>query len=623
MNLTRPFLVLAIGAALAACQQQSETPDNNQSEASVTQVEVPVVAEVVEPAGPTEAELSAQLAQLFEDYFAESLELNPIQATFIGDSRYNDQLPNFLSEEYRQRTHDFDVKWLNNIKAIDRSQLSDQDKISYDLFVYQQEQTLEGEQYPGWQMPVSQFFSLHNFFAQLGSGVSAQPFQTVKDYENWLKRMEKMVAINDSAIASMRIGMQNDIMQPRIVMEKVLPQLAAHVVDDVEQSIFYGPINNLPDSFSSEDKNRLTTAYRDAINQYAIPVYSSMHDFIRDVYLPASRETVGLSGLPKGVDWYNFMIKTQTTTDFTAEEIHAYGLSEVARIRSEMEDVMREVGFEGDLAAFFEWLKANDDFYYTDKEELLQGYRDLQAKVNALLPSLFDVAPKADYEVRAVEAFREQSQAGASYQPPSPDGSRPGIFYVNTYNLRAQPKYGMETLSLHEASPGHHFQITIQQEIEDMPKFRRFGGYTAFAEGWALYAESIGKEMGMFDDPYQYFGRLSDEMLRAMRLVVDTGLHAKGWTREQAIAYMSDNSDMADSDVVAEVERYIVIPGQALAYKIGQRTISELRAKATVELGDQFDIKAFHRLVLTGGAVPMDVLRQRVNAWIAAEKANA
>ncbi len=614
MNALRIMLVLAVSMSLMACQQQSE-------QTAATQTEPATEAPADDNAVNDVVEETVDLAALFEEYFEDSLAMNPIQATFVGDPRYNDQLPNFLSEENRQVFHDFNVKWLERIQAVDRDSLSEQDRISYDLFVYQQQQSLEGERFPGWQVPVNQFFSLHNFFAQLGSGVSAQPFRTVQDYENWLSRVEKMVAINDSAIENMRIGMQSGVVQPRIVMEKVLPQLSAHVVEDVEQSVFYGPINNLPESFSEEDKARLTTAYQDAINNQIIPVYRSMHDFIRDEYLPACSETVGLSALPDGEAWYNFMIQTQTTTSLTADEIHNYGLSEVARIRGEMEEVMREVGFEGDLQEFFVWLKANDDLYYTDKEELLQGYRDLQAKVNALLPNLFDIAPKADYEVRAVEAFREQSQAGASYQRPSPDGSRPGIFYVNTYNLRAQPKYGMETLSLHEASPGHHFQLTIQQEIEGMPKFRRFGGYTAFAEGWALYAESIGKEMGMFEDPYQYFGRLSDEMLRAMRLVVDTGLHAKGWTRERAIQYMQDNSDMAESDVVAEVERYIVIPGQALAYKMGQRTISELRAQATAELGDDFDIKAFHRLVLTGGAMPMDVLRQRVASWIASEKA--
>lgn len=622
MNAIRLPLMLLISIGLSACQQQAEHADepsaatNSESNNETTQT---AAADKANDAS-AQAEASAQLVQLFEDYFEASLALNPIQATFIGDKRYNDQLPNFFSADFRQKTHDFNVNWLNKVQGIDRNILSEQDKISYDLFVYQQEQSLEGEQFLDWMQPVNQFFSVHNFFAQLGSGVSAQPFQTVEDYDNWLSRVDGMVAINQQAIDNMRQGMAAGVVQPKIVMEKVLPQLQAHVVEDIEQSVFYGPINNLPEGFSDEEKQQVTDTYRAAITDKIIPVFQSMHDFIRDEYLPASRDTVGMSYLPNGQDWYNFRIKTQTTTDRTADEIHQFGVDEVARIRGEMEQVMQQVGFEGDLQEFFTWLKASDQFYFTDKEALLQGYRDLQAKVNEKLPSMFDLAPKADYEVRAVEAFREQSQAGASYQPSSPDGSRPGIFYVNTYNLRAQPKYGMETLSLHEASPGHHFQIAIQQEIEDMPKFRRFGGYTAFSEGWALYAESIGKEMGMFDDPYQYFGRLSDEMLRAMRLVVDTGLHAKGWSREQAIEFMQTNSDMAESDVVAEVERYIVIAGQALAYKMGQSVISELRAKAESELGDDFDIKAFHRVVLTGGAMPMDILRQRVQAWIANKK---
>ncbi|MGD9340179.1 MAG: DUF885 domain-containing protein, partial [Chromatiales bacterium] len=298
--------------------------------------------------------------------------------------------------------------------------------------------------------------------------------------------------------------------------------------------------------------------------------------------------------------------------------IHELGLAEVARIRSEMEQVRDSVGFEGDLAAFFEYLKTDDTFYYDNAADLLDGYRDLKNRIDALLPALFSDFPAADYEIREVEAFRAQSSAGASYQRPAPDGSRPGIFYVNTHNLRAQPKYGMETLSLHEASPGHHFQVSIQQELTELPRFRRFGGYTAYVEGWALYAESLGRELGLFTDPYQYYGKLNDEQLRAMRLVVDTGLHTEGWSREQAIAFMLENSSLAESDVVAEVERYIAIPGQALSYKIGQIKILELRARAEQKLGDKFDVKAFHSMVLRGGALPMAVLEARTERWIAA-----
>ena len=384
--------------------------------------------------------------------------------------------------------------------------------------------------------------------------------------------------------------------------------------------MFWGPVAAMPESFPAAERERLTAAYRAAIAGTLVPAYAKMRDFLRDEYLPEARESVGLGALPDGAAWYAHRVAAQTTTDLTPEQIHQFGLDEVARILSEMNEVREQVGFEGDLQAFFDHLETDDRFYFESEEEALQAYRDQQAKIKTLLPRLFDIAPKTDYEVRPVEAFRAQSEAGASYQSPAPDGSRPGVFYLNTYNLRAQPKFLVDTLSIHEASPGHHFQISIQQEIEDLPAFRRFGGYTAFSEGWALYAESLGKELGVFTDPYQWYGRLSDEQLRAMRLVVDTGLHHFGWTRQQAIDYMLANSSMAESDVVAEVERYIVIPGQALAYKVGQRVIRELREEAERELGDRFDVRAFHREVLTDGALPMDVLQGKIRAWIAAEK---
>jgi uncharacterized protein (DUF885 family) len=314
-------------------------------------------------------------------------------------------------------------------------------------------------------------------------------------------------------------------------------------------------------------------------------------------------------------------VQEHTTTQMTADEIHQLGLGEVKRILGEMDQVRQQVGFKGDLPAFFTYLKTDPKFYYTNGADLLRDYGTLKTRIDAALPRLFSVFPKADYEVREVEPFRAESAAGASYQGPSADGSRPGIFYVNTYDLKAQPKYGMETLSLHEAAPGHHFQVSIQQELTGIPKFRRFGGdYTAYVEGWALYAESLGKELGMFTDPYQWFGRLNDEQLRAMRLVVDTGLHAKGWTREQAIRYMLDNSTLAESDVTSEVERYIAWPGQALGYKIGDLALQQLRRKAEAELGPKFDVRDFHREVLSDGAVPMDVLEAKVERWVDARR---
>jgi uncharacterized protein (DUF885 family) len=385
-----------------------------------------------------------------------------------------------------------------------------------------------------------------------------------------------------------------------------LPQIKAHVVEDPTKSIFYKPIESMPDSFSEEDKTRLTEAYKKAITEKLIPSYKRLHDYIKDDYLQHARETFGLSEQPNGEAWYNYQLKTYTTTDLTADEIHQFGLDEVARIHDEMREVMKQEEFEGSLDEWFGYVQSNPEFYYDNEEDLLQGYRDLQTKVNKLLPTMFEIQPKSDYEVRAVEAFRAESAAGASYMPGSPDGSRPGVFYVNTFNLKGQPKFGMETLSIHEAAPGHHFQISLQQEVEGLPMFRRFGGLSVFSEGWALYAESIGKEMGMF----------TDQMLRAMRLVVDTGLHAKGWSRQKAIDYMMENSSMADTDVISEVERYIAWPGQAVSYKVGQREISRLRAEAEEKLGDKFDIREFHTQILIDGSMPMPVLKTKVREWI-------
>ncbi len=352
-----------------------------------------------------------------------------------------------------------------------------------------------------------------------------------------------------------------------------------------------------------------------------MPSYVRVRDFVKNEYLPKARTSVAWTALPDGKAWYAFYVQEHTTTDMTPEQIHDVGLSEVSRILGEMNGVRKRSGSRATSRHSSSISRSDPQFYYTQGADLIDGYRKLKVRIDAALPKLFSVFPKADYEVREVEAFRAQSAAGASYQGASADGSRPGIFYVNTFNLKAQPKFGMETLSLHEASPGHHFQGSIQQELTGLPKFRRFGGdYTAYVEGWALYAEYLGKELGMFTDPYQWFGRLNDEQLRAMRLVVDTGLHALGWSREQAIKYMLDNSTLAESDVVSEVERYIAWPGQALGYKVGDLRIQALRRGAQQELGDKFDVRDFHREVLCDGAVPMSVLEAKVGRWVAARK---
>jgi uncharacterized protein (DUF885 family) len=560
---------------------------------------------------------NAELHRMFEEFFERSLQMNPLQATFIGDHRYDDRLSNNISPAFIAESLAVDKQFLERAAAFEKLDLTEADRLSLDIFLSERRTAIAAAEFPGEVLPVNQFQSLPSLMVVLGSGESAQPFATAQDYERFLARMRAYIVWSDQAIANMREGVRRNIVNPRVLMEKTLPQLRDVISESPEKSLFWQPLAKFPDAVTAADRERLRAMYRQAITKEINPAYQRLHDFIRDEYLKSTRSSVSWSSLPNGEKWYAFLARYYTTTDLAPDAIHELGLTEVARIRGEMEQVKAQVGFKGDLQAFFKFLQEDPQFYFSDAEALLQGYRDLKKKIDARLPQLFADFPKADYEVRAVEAFRAASAAGGSYQSPSADGSRPGVFYVNTYNLKAQPRFGMETLSLHEAAPGHHFQIAIQQELEDLPRFRRFGGdYVAYVEGWALYAESLGKELGLFTDPYQYYGRLSDEMLRAMRLVVDTGLHTKGWTREQAIRYMLDNSSMAPSDATAEVERYIAIPGQALGYKVGQIRIRELRTKAEKTLGEKFDVREFHSQVLRDGALPMDVLAKKLDRWV-------
>ena len=602
MKLHPLFIAIALVTGLAGCNKNNEP------------------ATTVQTAKPDQAKLAATLEQLYEDYWQDNLKLNPINATFIGDNRYNDQMPNFFTAQYRQQTHDLNQKWLDKALALDGSSLDGPARISYDIFVRQQKLALESEKFPTWMLPIDQFSSFASFLPMLGSGTSAQPFATVADYDNWLKRGAAVPAIFDQSIANMREGMKAGVVQPKVLMNKVLPQLDAIIKADPTQTTFWGPIANMPKDFSEADKKRLTEAYRVMIADGLMPAYKRLRTFIADEYLPASRDTVSLSALPDGEAWYAFNAKTQTTTDLTPAQIHEIGLSEVKRIHGEMQQVMQQVGFKGDLQAFFKFMTTDKQFEFKDEKALLDAYNGLRTKIDAKIPEQFSTLPKAGFEIRPVEAFRAESMAGGQYFPPSEDGSRPGIFYVNTFDLPSRKKWDMEDLYLHEAIPGHHFQIAIQQELKDVPAFRRFGGETAFAEGWGLYAESLGKDLGVYTDPYMYFGRLQGELWRAIRLVVDTGLHSKGWTREQVIDYMKANSAVDNTDAVAEAERYMAIPGQALAYKIGELKIQEQKAKAKAALGDKFDPRAFHAEVLKDGSVPLPVLEAKIDRWLAAQK---
>jgi uncharacterized protein (DUF885 family) len=601
--IVRPHLVLAlaIATALVGCvtTPTASTPASSRSVASKAQ----------------------QLNRLYDQFWEESLKLNPIQATFQGDPRYNDQLPNFLGADYRAQSHAFTAGWLKKVQAVGPSGLNGQDLISYEIFLHDAKSALEGEQFPSELIPINQFFNLANLAVMFGSGTGAQPFKTVQDYDNWSKRAAQVPALFDQAIANMREGVAKGVVQPRVLMVKVVPQLDAVIKAKAEDSLFWMPVKTMPPSFSAADKARITAGYRTMIDSQLMPAYKRLRDYIANDYMQHTRSTVGRNALPNGQAWYAYDVRQNTTTDKTPAQIHQIGLDEVTRIHGEIRKVMQQVGFKGSLQDFFKFMRTDPRFSFKTEDALLSHYRDIEARVMTGVPNLFSLKPKAKFEIRAVEPYRAQSAAGGEYQGPSEDGTRPGIFYVNTYDLPSRRTWDAEDLFLHEAIPGHHFQIALQQELTGLPKFRRFGGETAFAEGWALYTESLGKELGMYSDPYDYFGYLQNELWRAIRLVVDTGLHSQGWTRERVIKYMLDNSAASETDAVAEAERYMAIPGQALAYKIGEMKIKELRARSERELGPKFDIHEFHAEVLKDGSVPLDVLESKIDRWIAAKKA--
>lgn len=591
--------LLVGGLVLAACNR-SEPP-------------------TVAAASPTVSDVNA----IADQYFEANLQLNPCLGVYLGDYRFNDKYCINSPEKYLAQ-RELNQRFLTRVLQVDPGALSAEQQITYALLKFDLQQASAGERFPRELLPLNQFYNEYSQFAQLGSGQDAQPFATVADYDAFLRKIDGFVENSHYNIALMKQGISKGVVLPKVLAEAMLPQLAAHIVSAPEASIFWGPIAAMPESFSAEDRARLTAAWRTAIQEKLLPTYQAVHDFLRKEYIPAGRSSDGWSALPDGAAWYAWLV-TQSTTiaDQSPEQIHQLGLQKVAEIHAEMRKVQQQLGIKGDLQAFFTFLKNDPNQLFKTPEEALQAFRDLKTTIDAKLPQYFEVLPKQDYEVRATEAFRAANSAAGEYSPGTPDGSRKGVFYANVYNLKVQPKYGITTLSLHEAAPGHHFQIALQLEQADLPKYRQFAGYNAYAEGWALYAETLGKDMQLFNDPYQYYGHLSDALLRAMRLVVDTGLHAKGWTREQAIAYMRENSSMPDDDVRSEVERYMVIPGQALSYMIGRLTIERLRDEAKAALGTRFDIRAFHREVLRIGAVPMAVLEQHIRQWLASQQQSA
>ena len=582
------------------------------------------IAQSAPPVAATAATPAAQLKALFHESDEAQLKRNPIQGLFRGDLRYADQFGDYITDAYFAAEKQAAVDDLAALAKIDRKALSVDDRISYDVFKWQRTTDLKGYDpallRTSTDRPIDHFSGFQTFMPDLSSGEGAAPFKTVADYDNNLKRLAGYVVLIDRSIGRMQQGLADGVTNPKLVMQNVIGQLDALNAEGVEGSTFYKPVKKFPDSISAADRTRLTAAYAAFIRDQLIPAHTRLRDFIRDVYLPKARTTVGLGQMPGGAAYYRYLVASTTTTDMTPEAIHALGLSEVDRIHTAEEKVKDAAGFKGTLGEFANFMRTDPKFAPATRDAMRDDFLAIDKRVMAVVGKEFSTIPKSALEIRPVPAYKEKTEAAGSYQGGTPDGSRPGVFYYDAYDLPSRFTWGFETLFLHEGIPGHHFQISLAQENTSLPAFQRFGGNTAYVEGWALYSESLGYEMGFYKDPYQNYGHLNDEILRAMRLVVDPGIHSQGWTRDQAIKYMLDNSAMGKTDATAEVERYIAIPSQALAYKVGQLTIRRLRTKAEAELGPKFDIRAFHAQVLMSGALPMAVLESKIDDWIAATK---
>ena len=561
-------------------------------------------------------EPNKDLAKLFEQYHEESLQLFPINATYEGDNRFNDKLPIDFTDSYRDSLHRFYDKYNKLLTVYDKDKLTEQDNLSYDIFKYTLDISIEELQFHENYIPFTQFNGLTLTMGQLGSGEGAQPFKTVEDYDNWLQRATAFNAWADSAIVYFKKGIAANYVLPKTLVQKMIPQMNDLVTKDASKNLFYGPIAKLPSTFSDADKKRLTVAYTKLIAEQLVPAYKKLGDFLSNEYLPKARTTSGAASLPNGKSYYEFCVKEETTTSKTPDEIYSLGLLEVARIRHQMDSVKTMVKFNGSLPQFFEYMKNDKRFMpYKTPAEVLAAFEKIHQTMQPQLQKEFIHVPKTKFEIRQTEAFRAAS-ASAEYNQGSADGSRPGIFYVPILDAtKFNTTSGMESLFLHEAIPGHHYQISLQQEDTTLPKFRRFGGQNAYQEGWALYCESLGKELGLFTDPYQYMGALGDEIHRAIRLVVDVAIHTKGMSREEAIKYMMDNEAISEQGATAEIERYMSWPGQALGYKIGALKIRELRTKYSNQLGSKFNLGDFHDQVLKDGSMPLALLEKKIDKW--------
>ena len=560
------------------------------------------------------ADATTDFAALLDEHWEWTLVSDPLQASRLGDRRYNDQWPDRSLDAFERR-HEETREFLRRVYAIDRNALSEADQLNYELFRRQLQDDVDVFQFRGHLLP---FF--HRGGVQNLENVTNQlRLVTTRDFEDWLARMSKVDVVIDQQIDLAEAGRKADIMAPRVLMQRVSTQLPLQLVDSPEESPFYRVFANMPDSVQAEDQERLQAAAIETIEKTILPAYKKLDRYFNNKYLTASRESIGQSLLPNGSAWYEHLARSFTTTRMTPDEIHRLGLEEVKRIRAEMEKVIAEVEFDGSFQDFLVFLRTDPQFYYDDPDDLYEAYLATSKRIDPELVNLFGVLPRMPYGVKPIPDSIAPDTTTAYYSAPAADGSRAGIYWVNLYKPEVRPKYEIEVLSVHEAMPGHHLQIALQQELGNMPEFRRFLGFTAFVEGWGLYSERLGYDLGLYEDPYSRFGQLTYDMWRAVRLVVDTGIHYKGWTRQQAIDFFKDNAAKTEHDIVNEIDRYISMPGQALAYKIGQLRILTLRERAERQLGDDFDIKAFHDELLGGGALPLDILEQRIDAWLASQ----
>lgn len=563
---------------------------------------------------------SGDFSTITKNYFNDKNQLDPLNATLNGQSQYNDQFVFEMTDSYRKKQADFFNKYETELAAIETESLTPEEKISYEIIKWE---TAIGKELLTSNtnlIPINQFWGTHLTMTQFASATGAQPFKTEKDYRNFLKRMEAYSVWIDSAVVYMKKGIAKKMVLPKALTVKLIPQFEDQITTKVEENIFYSSIKSLPNDISIEAKSALKNEYALMITNKLMPQYKKMVNFLKKEYLPASRSTSGIGSMPGGTTLYAQYAKQWTTTLQTPEQIHQLGLQEVARIKSEMEKVKNQVGFKGTINEFFDHVRNKKELMpFKKPEEVIANFEAIHEKIKPNVDKLFSLQPKTAFEVRRVEAFREKT-ASAEYVQGAADGSRPGIFYVPIPDVTTYNYYGDEDLFLHEAIPGHHFQISLQQENQQLPNFRKFNWFGAYGEGWALYTESLGKELGLYQDPYQYFGMLGNEMHRAIRLVVDTGIHTKGWTREQAIKYSLENEAESEASIIAEIERYMAIPGQALSYKIGQLKIMELRQKAQSTMKDKFDIKVFHQKVLESGVMPLALLESKINDWITVSK---